>query len=78
MGRPVSPTQFSKDDIDSDEQDHGHHRYDHGDDGEDLEEGPEISRCRNLFGGRFANARYIFVQVIEERSRFSHFVINDF
>jgi len=73
----VSPTQFSKDDINSDEQDHGHDGYDHRGDGEDLEERPEISRCGNIFGVRFTNVRCIFVKVVEDGSRFSHLSQNN-
>jgi len=77
-GASVSPIPLSNDNIGNDEQRHGHGGGNQRDDGEDLEERPEISRCRSLFGVCFTNARFIFVKVVEERSRFSHFVVNDF
>jgi len=77
----ISPWRFSNDNTGSDEQDHGHEGYGHRCDGEYLEERPEMSRCWSLFGVNigvcFTNARYIFVKGVEERSRFSHPVIND-
>ena len=71
------PYRFFRDNTDSDERDQVHNRYDDCGDGEDPEERPEISGCWRLSAVCLTNARCIFVKVVEERGRFSHFVIKD-
>ena len=71
------PWRVSRDNTGGDEWDQVPNGYDHCGDGEDLEERPEIRRCWCLVGVYLTNARCIFVKVIEERGRFSHFMIKD-